>query len=224
MAVDTTKPSAMLRLRLAGRILIVALVAIGVGIVATHRQVLDPVAIKTAIATSMAAPLVFLAVHTVASVIFVPRTLMAVVAGLVFGALGGFVWSTLGSLLGAIAGFLLARYVNSGLIDPESLPRLGPLLVKAETGGWRAITILRLIPVLPHPIANYGLGLTRVSFVSYVVGTLVGQIPMTIANVEFGAAGAQAISGGAGWLMPTLIGLAVLVLSIVLPKLVARGG
>jgi uncharacterized membrane protein YdjX (TVP38/TMEM64 family) len=221
MSNNAEKPS-LLRWRLAGRIVVAALVVLGVGLVATHRQALDPAAITAAIGTSTTAPVLFLAAHVVASLLFVPRTLMAVAAGLLFGAVGGFIWAILGSLLGAIAGFLLARYVNSGLIEPESIPKLGPLLMRAENGGWRAVAIVRLIPILPHPVTNYGLGLTRLSLMSYTIGTFIGQIPMTIAYAEFGAAGQEAMAGGANWLMPTLIGFVVLAFSIVLPKLVAR--
>jgi len=212
-------PAPFSRLRLAGRIIILVLIVAGMAVVLANRSVLDPAAIKTAIGGAPLAPLVFVAAHIVASLIFVPRTLLAVAAGLLWGPVVGFLWATVGSTLGAIAGFLLARYVNSGLVDPESVPRLGPLLIKAEAGGWRAVALVRLIPVIPHPVTNYGLGLTRLSLASYTLGTLVGQIPMTLAYVEFGTAGDHMLSKGANWIVPTLIGAAVLIASLLLPKL-----
>ena len=212
-------PAPFSRLRLAGRIIILVLIVAGMAVVLANRSVLDPAAIKTAIGGAPLAPLVFVAAHIVASLIFVPRTLLAVAAGLLWGPVVGFLWATVGSTLGAIAGFLLARYVNSGLVDPESVPRLGPLLIKAEAGGWRAVALVRLIPVIPHPVTNYGLGLTRLSLASYTLGTLVGQIPMTLAYVEFGTAGDHMLSKGANWIVPTLIGAAVLLASLLLPKL-----
>jgi len=212
----------MRALRLAGRALLLALVLAGVGWVLTHRGALSPGAIKDAIAAAPMAPLIFVAAHLAASLAFVPRTLLAIAAGLLFGVAGGFFWATVGSTAGALAGFLLARYVNSGLIEPETLPRLGPLLVKAEEGGWRAVAMVRLIPMLPHPITNYGLGLTRLSLGDYMIGTILGQIPMTVAYVEFGAAGNEALSGGANWVLPTAIGAVVLAISIFLPRLLRR--
>ena len=210
------------RLRLAGRIAVLVLVAAGMALVLANRHALGPAEIKNAIGGAPLAPLIFVLGHIVASLIFVPRTLLAVVAGLLFGPIGGFLWATVGSTLGAVAGFLLARYVNSGLIDPESVPKLGPLLLKAEAGGWRAVALVRLIPVIPHPVTNYGLGLTRLSLASYTIGTLIGQIPMTLAYVEFGTAGDQMLTKGANWIAPTLIGAAVLIASLLLPKLAAR--
>ncbi len=184
------------RLRLAGRIMVLALLAAGIVAVLLNRAALDPNAMRTTIETHAAlAPLLFLLMHIVASLLFVPRTLMGLVAGGVFDFWWGLVWAATGSVLGAVVGFLIARYVNSGMIDLESLPRLGPMLQRAEAGGWRAVTMLRLIPVIPHSFTNYALGLTRLSLGGYALGSLLGQLPMTIAYVSFGAAGGRAVAG-----------------------------
>ncbi len=217
-------PSPMSALRVAGRVLVVACVLAGGAYVLAHRSSVSPMQIKAQISGAPLAPLLYVLAHGVASLVFVPRTFMAVAAGLLFGTVGGFLWATVGSTVGAVAGFILARYVNSSLIEPESMPKLGPLLVKAEAGGWRAVAALRLIPVIPQPVTNYGLGLTRLSLWSYTLGTLIGSIPMTIAYVEFGAAGDEVLSGGANWLLPTLIGAVVVAASIVAPMLMARKG
>ena len=112
------------RLRLAGRIVVLGLLAAGIVAVVLNRAALDPNAIRATIEGHAAlAPLLFLLMHIVASLLFVPRTLMGLVAGGVFDFWWGLVWAATGSVLGAVAGFLIARYVNSGMIDLESLPR-----------------------------------------------------------------------------------------------------
>ncbi len=45
-------------------------------------------------------------------------------------------------------------------------------------------------------------------------GSLIGQLPMTVAFVQFGAAGARFAMGKLEWVQPTLIGLAILLLSL----------
>jgi len=219
-----TAPSSLSALRTTGRVLAMVLIALGIALILTHRSALNPAEIKSTIGGTPLAPAIFVLGHVAASLLFVPRSLLAVVAGLLFGSFGGIAWSTVGSTLGSLAGFLLARYVNSGLIEPERLPKLGPLLVKVEAGGWRAVAMIRLIPVLPHPVTNYGLGLTRISLSSYIWGSVVGQFPVTVAYVEFGAAGNDALSGGANWLLPSLLGLGVLLVSFTLPKLFGSKG
>jgi uncharacterized membrane protein YdjX (TVP38/TMEM64 family) len=210
------------RLRLLGRALALALLLAGTAFVVANRAVFDPHELAQRIAAAPAAPLLFLALHVAASLLFLPRTVLAVAAGVVFGMGWGLVWATAGSVLGAVVGFLVARYLNAGLIEPETIPRIGPVLERAEAGGWRAVAALRLIPVLPHSLANYALGLTRLSLGSYALGSLLGQLPMTFASVDLGVAGGRAWAGASNWLAPTLVGFAVLIASLLLPRLVRQ--
>ena len=141
-----------------------------------------------AIGRDPAAPLGFLAIHIVASLVFVPRSLLAIGAGVLFGTTWGILWAELGSVAGAAAGFLLARYISSGFVDAERGTSRSAL-ERVERGGWRAVALVRLIPIMPHSLANYALGLTRIPLAAYAFGSLLGQLPLTIAYVEFGAAG-----------------------------------
>src|SRR5205085_2668301 len=69
----------------AGRLVLLALLAIGI-LAAWHwRGVFDPASLTALIDKSPAAPLVFIGLHIVASLVFVPRTLLALGAGLVLG-------------------------------------------------------------------------------------------------------------------------------------------
>src|SRR6266481_3218772 len=206
----------MAGLRRAARLALLGLLAAGAVAVWRWRADLDPTTIGAAIDRYPAAPLGFLAVHIAASSLFVPRTLLAIVAGLLFGVGWGIFWAEMGGVAGAAAGFLVARCVGAGLIDHERAP-VGPIIDRVEHGGWRAVAVLRLIPVMPHSIANYGLGLTRLPLGAYLFGSLVGQLPMTIAYADLGAGGGRLMLGSAGWLEPTLIGLAALSLSLLIP-------
>lgn len=209
-------------LQQAGRIAVVILLALGIAAVWRWRGLVDPRAMTAAIARYPATPLVFLAAQIAASLLFVPRTLLGAVAGLLFGVWWGTLWAALGSLLGAAAGFLLARYVNSGIIDLEGDARIGPFLNRVEKGGWRVVAFVRLIPILPHSLTNYALGLTRLPLAAYAVGSLVGQMPITIACVALGAAGGRLAGGETGWLAPSLVAAAALGLSLLIPAFARR--
>jgi uncharacterized membrane protein YdjX (TVP38/TMEM64 family) len=209
-------------LRMVGRLALPLLVIAGIGYAIANRHALDADSLAAAIGRYPAAPLVFLVVHTAASLVFFPRTVLGIAAGVLFGAWWGTLWAALGSTVGAVAGFLLARYLNAGFVDLESMPRFGPILLRAERGGWRAVAVLRLIPVIPHSLSNYALGLTRLNLGAYTLGSFVGQLPMTIACAQFGAAGEQLAAGKAGWIAPTLIGAVALAVTIIVPKLASR--
>ena len=166
-------------------------------------------------------PVAFVVAHAIASLLFVPRSIMAVVATLLFGFWPACWWATVGSTVGAMIGFLIARYINSGFIVPEEMKRVGPLLQRAEDGGWRAVAIVRLMPLLPHTLVNYALGLTRLSLAEYTLGSLAGMLPETYVFVNLAVSGRRALDGGA-WIAPMAWGLALIGLSVVLPKLLRR--
>jgi uncharacterized membrane protein YdjX (TVP38/TMEM64 family) len=169
-----------------------------------------------------AAPLLFIAVHILASLFFVPRSALAISAGLIWGMGWGIVYALAGGMAGAFVGFVVARYLNAGWIVPENLPKFGHLLQRMERGGWRMVTMLRLVPVMPHTPVNYAFALTRVTLRDYLIGTALGLIPSTVYCVDFGAAGGKVAAGEGGWLIPSLIGFAALALSILLPRLLRR--
>lgn len=200
--------------------LIVILVILGGLMLAWHyRALAQPQAIRAMLAGQAYAPLIFIGVHVVASLFFVPRTVLAIAAGLIWGLWWGTLWTMLGGIAGALVCFLIARYLNGGLFRPESLPKFGQFLQRMERGGWRSVAALRLVPIMPHTPVNYAFGLTEVSLASYMAGTAIGLLPMTVFYVDIGAAGGQALTGSGGWVMPTLIGLVALGLSLLLPKL-----
>jgi uncharacterized membrane protein YdjX (TVP38/TMEM64 family) len=214
------------------RFVVVALIAAGIVAAWRWRSLFDPLRLPELIGGNPMAPLAFLALHVVASLCFVPRTVLALGAGLVFGMWWGTLWAALGSLAGAVAGFLIARYLGSGVTDRALLAksagplRLAALLKRAEHGGWRMVAVLRLVPIIPHSLTNYALGLTGVRLGAYAFGSLLGQLPLTIAYADLGAAGEQVLLGGADWrhqvLWPSLIGLAALVLSLAIPVVARR--
>lgn len=209
-------------LRRAGQALVALAIISGIAAAWRWRGAFDPLALTSLIRGYPAAPLVFLGLHVVASLTFVPRSLLGFAAGIVFGVWWGLLWAALGSVVGALAGFLLARYVHSAVFDRARWTRFAALLERAERGGWRMVTLIRLVPVIPHSLSNYALGLTRLRLGDYALGSLLGQLPLTIATVDLGAAGERAMRGATDWLLPSAFGLGALALTILIPALVRR--
>jgi uncharacterized membrane protein YdjX (TVP38/TMEM64 family) len=210
----------------AGRIVAVTLLALGV-VAAWHwRGLFDPAGLTGLIGGNPLAPLIFLLLHIAGSLFFVPRTLLALGAGLVFGMWWGVLWAALGSVAGAVAGFLAARYIQAGFVRRVDRVRLVALFERAERGGWRGVALLRLVPIIPHSLTNYALGLTRLRVGAYAFGSLLGQLPLTIAYADLGAAGGGALLGAGDWrrdvLWPSLVGLTALGLSLLIPVVARR--
>lgn len=183
------------------RLIALLVVAAGIALAFTYRHVIDPVAIKAAIAANPFAPLLFIGLQVAASLLFIPRTVLGIAAGLVFGFVWGTVWALAGAMIGAAAGFALVRWFGvTGLLDAS--PRFGRMVEKAEHGGWRAVAIMRLTPV-PHSVANTVLAMTNVKWRDYLLGSFAGMLPMTLAQADIGASGSKLLDGSE-WLIASL--------------------
>jgi len=219
---NLTEPPELGNLRRVGQGLIVLCVIAGIVAAWRWRGVFDPLQLTALIRAYPAAPLVFLLLHFVASLTFMPRTLLGIAAGVVFGVWWGLLWASLGGVVGAVAGFAIARYVHAGVFDRKRWTKTTALLERTARGGWRTVTLIRLVPVIPHSLANYALGLTRVRLGDYALGSLLGQLPTTIAAVDLGAAGKQVMLGKGHWMLPTAIGFTALALSLLIPWFVRK--
>jgi uncharacterized membrane protein YdjX (TVP38/TMEM64 family) len=184
-------------LRTASRIGPAVFILTGTMIVWLQRDSIDAQSIRVAVDQGAFTVVGFLGVYILASLLFCPRPILIVASALLFGIWWGFLWAYVGTMLGATSGFWLARHIDHGACDIESVRRLGPLLVRAEQGGWRAVAILRLIPFISHSLQNYFLGVSRIEFGSFFIGSAVGQIPGTLNYVLVGGLAERLIADGA---------------------------
>ncbi len=203
-----------------------AAIAIGAGaavsIYLVRRGTIDPSTIRDIIAGSPLGPLVFILLQVAASLLFIPRTFLGIAAGLLFGFVWGSVLAIGGAVAGAAAGFALWRWIGRGRVDLESAPWIGPLIERAEKDRWRAVAIVRLIPALPHSVANMALALTRIGWGDYLVGSFIGMLPMTLVQVDVGAAGGQVLEGRGGWLISLVLLALLFGVSVVIRRAAAR--
>ncbi|MCU0678142.1 MAG: TVP38/TMEM64 family protein [Candidatus Pacebacteria bacterium] len=136
------------------------------------------------------APLLFMFIYAVATIVFIPGTPLTVLGGALFGPLLGTVYVVFGATIGALGAFLLARYFGGRLISESTgrvVERLREYDERLFKKGFVTVLILRLIPLFPFNGLNFGLGLTRLQTRVYLLGTFVGIIPGTFAYVYFGA-------------------------------------
>jgi uncharacterized membrane protein YdjX (TVP38/TMEM64 family) len=126
----------------------------------------------------------------------VPRTLLSLVGGVLFGWLPGATYVLVGVTLGAVVAFGVGRLLGRRFVAE----RLRGWTAEAERAvarqGAVAVAVARLIPLVPFGVANYAFGTSRVRISAFVIGTLVGAAPATIAYAALGAATARGDATG----------------------------
>ncbi len=144
-------------------------------------------------------PLAFMLGYTIATVAFVPGSLLTLAAGAIFGIAWGTLYVFVAASVGACLAFLVARYVARGTIERrlKGNPKFAAIDEAVGGEGRKIVTLLRLSPIFPFNLLNYALGLTQVRFGDYAVACL-GMLPGTLLYVYTGSlAGdlAAAVSG-----------------------------
>jgi uncharacterized membrane protein YdjX (TVP38/TMEM64 family) len=145
------------------------------------------------------APAVFMLIWIAACIMMLPGLPIAIAGGLVFGAVWGSVWTTIGANLGACLAFLIGRYGARDMVAGwvEKNKALKKIDEGVKQQGWRMLMITRLVPIFPFNIQNYVYGLTKISFGTYALVSVVCMIPGTIAfNFAAGSAREVILSGG----------------------------
>ena len=132
-------------------------------------------------------PIVFVLGYTVATVAFIPGSLLTLAGGAIFGLAEGTALVFVGASLGATAAFLASRYVVRGAIEKRvaAEPRFAAIDRAVGREGFKIVLLLRLTPIVPFVLLNYALGLTRVRLGDYV-RAFVGMLPATLLYVYYG--------------------------------------
>lgn len=190
---------------------------------AINRDRLDPVLIEAAIRDlGLWAPLGFVVLFALGTVLFVPGAIFGLVGGVLFGPVWGSVLNLIGATLGATLAFLAARYLAADWVRRKAGRRLERLTAGVEAEGWRFVAFVRLVPLFPFNLLNYALGLTRIPLTQYVVASLICMAPGTIAFTYLGHAGREAFADGETMVRTGLIALGLLAFAAFVPRIVRR--
>ena len=149
----------------------------------------------------------------------IPSLLFSPIAFALFGPYWGTLYKVCGETLGGSLAFLTARHgfrgslaslfrkkVNPAMAAPGFRERFGRMLARR---GLFAVLALRVNLLIPFDAINYGLGLTRLKFLPFVLGTLIGIVPGSYFYV---AASGAALEGDVWKTILLLAGLLLMVL------------
>ncbi|MCL8014864.1 TVP38/TMEM64 family protein [Streptomyces sp. AS02] len=135
-----------------------------------------------------AAVVLFAVAYGLITVAFVPRPLLNLAAGALFGSEWGIGTALAGTVLGAGLAFALGRLLGQEALRP--LLR-GRWLTAADNQfskhGFRSMLAVRLFPGVPFWAANYAAAVSRMGMLPFLLATALGSIPNVAAYVVAGA-------------------------------------
>lgn len=164
-------------------------------------------------------PAVFILIYTGAVVAALPGSAITIIAGAIFGSVLGVIVVSIASTLGASLAFLIGRYfardvTAKWLSKREKFKKLDDL---TEKHGAIMVALVRIVPIFPFNFVNYGFGLTRVRFWTYVFWSWLCMLPGTVLYVVGTDAISQAIiQKRVPWtLVGVIIGVGILLVMLV---------
>jgi uncharacterized membrane protein YdjX (TVP38/TMEM64 family) len=171
---------------------------------------------RTILATWLAkqgfwAPLLYVLAYVVGTFLMLPSTPLNLAGGAVFGTWWGTLWTTIGAVLAAAVSFWFSRAMGRDWVQQRVGSRWQQFDQDIAAEGFFYIVAVRLLPLLPYGLVNFGAGLSGVKFRDYLLGTAIGTTPGLFPFVMMGD-GLTDLRRGDLWpltLSSTLIGLTV---------------
>jgi len=133
----------------------------------------------------------FIAIYAITVILLLPGTVGTLAAGAVFGFPFGGVVALAGATIGATGSFFISRFLGREGAQQIFGTKLNSLDEWIGDNDFVSILILRLMPLVPFNLLNYGSGLTSVRPSRYVVASLVGMAPATFLGVAVAASASE---------------------------------
>lgn len=130
----------------------------------------------------------YIALYIIATVAFLPGSIVTLGAGVVFGLVLGSLYVFIGASLGATVAFLIGRYLAREWVFKKIASNEKFRAIDEAVGreGFKIVLLTRLSPVFPFNLLNYAFGVTGVSLRDFFFGSI-GIIPGTIMYVYIGS-------------------------------------
>ena len=171
-------------------------------------------------------PLAFAVVYVVATICFIPGTILTLAAGALFGLWIGLAVVSVSSTIGAALAFLIARYLARDRVAKmaDGNRHFGAIDKAIGDGGWKVVGLLRLSPAIPFNVQNYLYGLTPVKFWPCVLTSWIAMLPGTFLYVYIGhvtgaAVGEQRERSTGEWVMLGVGLLATIAVTVYVTRL-----
>jgi len=116
----------------------------------------------------------------------IPSAPIALSAGAIYGHFWGALYVLIGSEIGAIAAFTIARFLGHDVLHKWFGDQLNRGLAGSQNFLMGTVFASRLMPFISFDIVSYAAGLTSLSFWRFAIATMAGIIPASFLLAHFG--------------------------------------
>ncbi len=153
-------------------------------------------------AAGLLGPLAVVMLMTVAVVASpIPSAPIALAAGAAYGHYAGAAYVALGSELGALVAFMIARHLGRDVVERILGERARQGLLGSQNALMLAIFVSRLLPFISFDAMSYAAGLSRIHVWRFLLATLAGILPASFLLAHLGAEALSGRFGRAEWLV-----------------------
>jgi len=142
------------------------------------------------------APVIYMVLYIVATVLVLPSTVLNLAGGAIFGPWLGTAWTSISAIIAALVAFTFTRTVGRKTVAKRLAGRWQAMDAEVRRGGLFYMFAIRLMPIMPYGLVNLVAGLTSISFQDYILGTVLGTVPSVLPFVLLGSSGLKAIDSG----------------------------
>lgn len=126
------------------------------------------------------APIVYYIFFALTSSWMFPVFMLSICGGILFGPWVGLLVITAGNLTSFVIMFLLARFTAKEWFAEKfsNHQKVQALLKVVEAEGWRMIFMLRAVPIVHTIVLNISCGISSVKVKDFVIGSVLGVLPL----------------------------------------------
>jgi uncharacterized membrane protein YdjX (TVP38/TMEM64 family) len=154
---------------------------------------------------SVYGPLIFILVYTLRPLVLFSATILSLAGGYLFGPVLGVLFVIVGSNAGASLAYVIGRFFGGDdLLEGESMGIIRRWLRPLRENSFETVLIMRFL-FLPYDLVNYVAGLLKINYGAFLLATLLGSIPGTLAFTLAGASIEGDFTGGVPSLNPRVL-------------------
>ena len=139
--------------------------------------------LKSTANNSIIGKIYYISIVIIMNIVFMNSTIPNLMSGYIFGLKKGILLTLVGCIISGVISFYISRYVLKEKIlkQVSKYPVLSQIKKDEhllETPDWFELTILsRLPPTYPYHLTSYFWGITDISVLIFIIGTIIGILP-----------------------------------------------